>query len=107
MERELREVTDYNSLGIQLGIEPSILKLLEANYQDSERRRREVIDLWLRKVNDPSWTNLAKAVEDMGGHDRLAQHLRLKAEEGKKCFILHDHVCVYSLVPAFSGDSCY
>ena len=83
MERELREVTDYNALGIQLGIEPSKLRLLEANYQDSEHRRREVIDHWLCNADDPSWTSLAKAVEDIRGHDRLVHHLKLKAEEGE------------------------
>ena len=80
VENELKDVTDYVSLGIQLGIESFKLRLIERNYPTVERRKIEVIDHWLHNADDVSWTSLAKAIEDMGGQDRLAQHLRMKGK---------------------------
>ena len=52
-------------------------------HEDLHRNKEQLIDYWLQKSPDPSWTALAKAVERMGGHDELAKKLRLRAEQKK------------------------
>ena len=73
------EVTKPYQLGIQLGIDSSALDKIERNHPgDIDRQKTEVIKYWLCNSPDASWTTLAKAVEGMGGHARLAETLREK-----------------------------
>ena len=69
-------MTSWFSLGIYLGIEHPVLKSIEEKYKsDNERFKIEVIQSWLRNDQEPSWSTLAKAVEDMGGHAKVVQTL--------------------------------
>lgn len=79
--RDTKQVTDWYSLGIYLGIPTSYLKHIEKNYSsDTERCRIEVIDCWLHSDPEPTQRNLAQAVEDMGGHADVVQTLRARYE---------------------------
>ena len=70
-------MTNWYSLGIQLGIESPVLKRIEKDCSgDTERCKTETIDIWLHNDSEPTWNRLASAVEDMGGHARVAQTLR-------------------------------
>ena len=69
-------MTDWHTLGIQLGVEYYILKRIEKNCGDIEQCKAEVIDFWLRNDSEPTWNGLARAVEDMGGHANVVQTLR-------------------------------
>lgn len=74
-------MTDWYFLGVQLEIETSYLKQIEEKHgKDTERCRIEVIDFWLRNVQEPTLIKLAKAVEDMGGHNKVVQTLRTNHE---------------------------
>ena len=75
--RDTKEVRSWYSLGIQLDIDSSALKRLEINYAgDTERCKIEIIDFWLRHDPEPTWSKLARAVEDMGGYAKVVETLR-------------------------------
>ena len=77
----IEEVTKPYQLGIQLKIDSSQLDTIEKNHpRDIGRQKTEVIKYWLHNSPDASWTTLAKAVERMGGHARLAETLREKEQ---------------------------
>ena len=66
---------------MQLGIETDCLKNIEMNYiQDSERCKIEVIEFWFRHDPEATWSKLAQAVEDMGGHAKVVEILRANHE---------------------------
>ena len=79
--RDIKEVTGWYSLGIQLEIGTSYLDHIEKNYgSDTERCKIEVIKYWLGNDQEPTMRKLAKAVEDMGGHANVVQTLRANHE---------------------------
>ena len=81
IENELTEVTaaDWFSLGVQLGVRSARLKEIEMNFPvDTQRRKTEVLDFWLRNAPEISWQKLAQAVEAMGGYATVVQKLRRK-----------------------------
>ena len=87
IENELSEVTgeDWYPLGVQLGLRPATLKEIQRNYPlDTERCRREVLDLWLRSAPKVSWKTLAQAVQGLGRYTSLAQKLRRKIPPAPK-----------------------
>ena len=80
----LKEVSRPYYLGIQLGIESSILDEIERNHPGNIiRQKTEVIKLWLRNSPDASWTTLAKAVEGLEGHANLVRKLESRAMSGQ------------------------
>ena len=82
---ELREVTDWHKLGVQLEVPSAKLKEIEKNYTtDTIRCKTEVLDWWLRNQPEISWKKLAQAVEKMGGYASLAQNLRMKISATSK-----------------------
>ena len=70
-------MTNWFSVGIQLEIEFSVLKRISEDWKsDTERFKIEVINFWLCDDEDPSWSKLAQAVEDIGGYSNIVQTLR-------------------------------
>ena len=78
VEKELLEVTDYYSLGLQLNVPQEIMRHLEADYQSNCRRKSEVLKFWLGNAKEASWAVLGAAVERMGVHSLLAESLKIK-----------------------------
>ena len=74
--RELRDV-EWDTLGRCLGLSKGEIKEIEANYQNTGRRRIEMFDKWLSKEENPSWENMIAALEDMS-ENNLASQLRKK-----------------------------
>ena len=68
-------------LGLQLGVPPDILKLIEADQYDSHRRLAEVLYYWLYNHDAPSWEMLVKGLERMQ-EKRLAWMIHAKYVEG-------------------------
>ena len=81
VEKELKEVTDYYSLGLQLDVPQATMNYIEADYQSSCRRKSEVLKWWLANVKDASWPVVGGAVERMGEHGLLAESLKKKVED--------------------------
>ena len=87
IENELREVTgeDWYPLGVQLGLRSPTLREIQRNYPlNTERCRREMLDLWLRSVPKISWNMLAQAVQGLGRYESLAHKLRKKIPPAPK-----------------------
>ena len=87
IENELSEVTgeDWYPLGVQLGLRPATLREIQRNYPlDTERCRREILDLWLRSTPKVSWKILVQAVQGLGRYKSLAQKLRRKIPPAPK-----------------------
>ena len=79
--RDTKEVRNWFSLGVQLGIETNYLKQIERNYAwDPERCKIEVVEIWLRIDPEATWSKFAQAVEDMGVHARVVETLRANHE---------------------------
>ena len=76
----LRPLADqYFNLGIQLGVKYELLKSIESKQYDQSRSLTETIILWGKtSTGNCSWSTLAKAVERIGGHDRLTKDLRAR-----------------------------
>ena len=61
LSHALVDVTDYYGLGIKLGLPSHELKKIEADHQGVNRRKMEVLDLWLQESN-PQWKHLIAAL---------------------------------------------
>ena len=71
---ELDEVTDSHNLGLNLGVPPSELKVIEQNHPgNAVRQKTETLNYWLDN-EDPSWEKIARAVEKR--HHNLARKIR-------------------------------
>ena len=58
----LEKVTNWRDLGLQLGLKPARLKLLEESYPE-DQRKTEMIDQWKKADPDASWEKLQAALE--------------------------------------------
>ena len=64
---ELKEVTKWHALGIQLEVPPSTLSIIEQNFpRDTERCKSEMVIAWLQRDSDASWEKLAQALSTVG-----------------------------------------
>ena len=65
-------MTDWYSLGTQLGIPTLHLQYIVQNHgSDGEQFRSEVKMFWLRNQKKHTLTRLTLAVEDVGGHAKV------------------------------------
>ena len=79
---ELREVTaaKWYQLGIELGLKPTTLSEIQANYpHDTQRCKHEVLNWWLHNAQptEINWETLAQALEAID-ESTTAQNLRRK-----------------------------
>ena len=69
VKRELGDFAQWKGLGLNLGISPSSLEVIEEDYSRASERLHEVLLRWLRrnynldKYKPPSWRQLVDAVE--------------------------------------------
>ena len=72
IETLLEELTDISgsewfSLGIKLGVKDSTLRDIEADHrEDVQRRKTEMLRVWLQSGPTNPWKELATALERMG-----------------------------------------
>ena len=74
---ELNEVTNWQYLGMFLGLGMAEIKEIEQDHSDTPRRRMEMLEKWMRKEGNPSWEMVVEALEKMS-ELRLANQLRVK-----------------------------
>lgn len=93
----MTEVTEWNQLGMQLGVPVYKLSTIKSDHShDADRCKTEVLIWWLCNVKDTSWEKLAKAVKAIG-HRVLANKLR---EKHQSELIFLDCVCTSMFVVA-------
>ena len=79
IQSELEEVDNWHKLGLQLEVPAGKLTEFERNYtDDAQHCKAEVLTWWLQNATDCSWNTLAQAIEAMGGHQAVAEKLRMR-----------------------------
>ena len=74
---ELNGVTNWQYLGVFLGLDMAEMKEIEQDHLDTPCRRMEMLEKWMRKEGNPSWEMVVEALEKMS-ELRLANQLRVK-----------------------------
>ena len=71
--------SDWENIGIQLDVEDSDLKQVKAdNSGDSKACLREMLRMWLSRVDPPpSWSAIVEALDNLG-HQDIAQRISTK-----------------------------
>ena len=82
LSSELKTVTNWYQLGICLGLQTHELKRIEHDHQGNERRKHEVLDLWLQRKPDAGWRDVVSALEQMK-ENRVAESIRQKYVRGE------------------------
>ena len=81
LSSELKTVTDWHQLGINLGLETYELERIEKDYQGNERRKLQMLERWLQRSPTTPWEDLASSLQKMG-QNRVAEGIRQKYIEG-------------------------
>ena len=81
LSSELKAVTDWHQLGSCLGLPTHELKQIERDYQGNERRKQEMLDLWLRRKPDAGWRDVVSALRKME-ENAVAERIRQKYVRG-------------------------
>ena len=80
---ELKTVTSWHQLGICLGLQTDELKQIELDYQRNERRKEEMLDLWLRRKPDAGWRDVVRALKQMK-ENTVAESIRQNYVRGRE-----------------------
>ena len=77
LSSELASVIDWFSLGLNLGLQKHELTKIEHDYQGNDRRRVEMLDLWLHRTPNATWEDVVRALQQMG-ENVVAENIREK-----------------------------
>ena len=81
-----------------LGLQPSQLRKIELEVPpDIERRKLEVVDLWLQSTPGASWRHITTALREMRDHT-TAERIELKHVKGAR------GTTIQCNVPGITGD---
>ena len=84
LSSELKLIADWHQLGIRLGLLPGQLRQIEKEHPgDIERRKVEVVDLWLQSTPGASWRHIVTALREMG-ELTTAERIELKYVKGAR-----------------------
>lgn len=72
---ELKRVADWHQLGINLGVPADGLTNVESDHQSNNRRKAQMLDLWLQRTPNATWGDVVSALEEMG-ENRVAENIR-------------------------------
>ena len=86
LDEELKEVSDWYGLGLHLHIPTAELDFIryEPRLCRIQDRKREMFSVWMRKISEPSWPRVVKALKEIG-QERLAYKIALKYGKRKCC----------------------
>ena len=69
LTNELKTVSDWHTLGVNLDLKSHQLKEIERNYRgDDKRCKTEVLDRWLESTPSPTWEAVVEALCLMEAH---------------------------------------
>ena len=78
LTNELKAVSDWHSLGVNLDLKRHQLSEIEKNHRgDDKRCRTEVLGCWLDNTTTPTWEAIAEALDLMEAHT-AADNIRRK-----------------------------
>ena len=78
LSNELTSIHNWELLGVKLGIAvPKLDDIKNSSFNDVERCKIKLFDLWLRLNVSPSWRDIVKALEQME-ENNLAEYIRQK-----------------------------
>ena len=78
LTRELKSVTNWYLLGVELGLKRYQLTEIESNHRGDVRRcKAEVLSCWLDNTTAPTWKAVVEALDQMDEH-RAAGEIRKK-----------------------------
>ena len=77
--QELKNV-EWDTLGTYLGLSQSEISEIERDHKRTWRRKIVMLDMWLRKEENPSWAKIIAALEKMS-ETSLASRLRNKYQQ--------------------------
>ena len=71
----LRDVVDWHTLGIKLGLPVDLLRAIQIDYSayGLDRQRHEMISRWLAHDPKASWSKLATALSEMRNNTLAAK----------------------------------
>ena len=76
LTNELKSVSDWFTLGVNLNVKHYHLKTIErSHYVDNNRCKTEMLSRWLDSTSNPNWETVAKALDQMDEHN-LADKIR-------------------------------
>ena len=86
LSSQLKAVTNWYQLGINLGIPRYALLQIERDYHGNERQKQEMLDLWLRGTPNAAWRDVVSALQQMQENTE-AERIRQKyiRGESKQC----------------------
>ena len=82
LSSELASVIDWFSLGLNLGLQKHELTKIERDYQGNDRRRVEMLDLWLQRTPNATWEDVVRTLQQMG-ENVVAENIREKYIRGR------------------------
>ena len=85
LSSELATVINWFLLGINLGLPQHELTKIERDYQRNDRRRVEMLNLWLQRTPNGTWEDVVRALQQMG-ENRVAENIREKYIRGRSKF---------------------
>ena len=62
---ELRPITDWQTLGEELGVPWESLGAISSNYQKAEHKMRETIRKWFSNTERPCWEMVVRALKKL------------------------------------------
>ena len=105
--RELCKVTEWDVLGIYLGLNESEITEIERDHQSNARRRIAMLGKWIEKDVTVSWDKVIDSLECMS-LVQLADQLKEKYCTSKvnySCYCCWLESCVYSRKRADGGQT--
>ena len=94
LSSELSTVSKWYQLGIRLGLQPSQLHKIEQEVPtDIERRKVEVVNVWLQSNPGASWRHIVTALREMGDLT-TAERIELKYVKGARGMTIQCNMAV-------------
>ena len=83
---ELGSVSDWHTLGLNLGVKDHELDQIERSHptEGCGRWKQETFSLWLRRKSSASWRDVVQALRQMGENTE-AKRIELKYNGGPAC----------------------
>ena len=78
LTKDLKLVSDWHSLGMELGVKYNDLTNIEKNHSENDRRKTEMLACWILSCETPCTREaVAQALGQMGKH-KVAKEIRKK-----------------------------